>query len=35
MKLPSIDQYQEVLAVATIIAAWILLILFIVSLVWG
>jgi hypothetical protein len=33
--MPSIDRYQEVIAVALIIMAWSLLILFIVSLVWG
>jgi hypothetical protein len=35
MKIPSSDRYQEVLAVAMILAAWILLILFIASLVFG
>jgi hypothetical protein len=35
MKMPSIDRNQEVIAVAMIIAAWFLVILFIASLVWG
>jgi len=35
MKIPSSDRYQEVLTVAMILAAWILLILFIASLVFG
>jgi hypothetical protein len=35
VKMPSIERYQEVLAVAMIIAAWLLLILFIASLVFG
>ncbi len=35
MKMPPIDRYQEALAVTMIIAAWLLLMLFIASLVWG
>jgi hypothetical protein len=35
MKIPPIDRYQEAIAVAIIIAAWLLLILFIASLLRG
>jgi hypothetical protein len=35
MKVPSLDRYQEVLAVAMIVTAWSLVILFIASLVFG
>jgi hypothetical protein len=35
MKIPPVYRNQEALAVAMIIAAWLLLILFIASLLWG